>query len=312
MPVTTREARQKLINITRMEETAVTMSRSAETLFGYFSRLDALRDADLSREALAERAAEAELHGRVVLSAGMDALNELHDLGLLNDAPTDQDLEAFNKMKLTEAMDEVAEVFRERMPAQRWDWLKTASRLLEDVEVRVEADDGRLRGIVTHSGQSTVFFFDPETPATRVSTEAFFSAGPNRVYAPTSSVFASTDDAPGDVVAPYDAKVSAMAWAREWTYRHARNAAELGPPARTGGGGVGEALAVIAVIIGYAIAAISVAVAILAIVCAAGSDGACRLGLFLAMLAGVLSYAKGKLDAYRTQQQQLSYGTNPQ
>lgn len=304
-----RLARQKLIDVTRMEDTAVTMSRSAEMLFGYLSRLDALRDADLSREALAERAAEAELHTRVVLSAGMDALNELHDLGLLNDAPTDRDLEAVNKMKLTEAMDEVADVFRERMPAQRWDWLTTSSRLLEDVEVRVEPEDGRLRGIVTHGGQSAVVLFDPEAPATRVSTEAFFSAGTDRVYAPTSMMFASTDDAPGDVVAPYDATVGAMAWAREWMYRHARNAAELGPPARTGGGGV---LAVISLIIIIALAVISVSVAILAIACAAGSDGACRLAAYLGLVAAALTAGKGKLDAYRTQQQQLSYGTNPQ
>jgi hypothetical protein len=92
-------------------------------------------------------------------------------------------------------------------------------------------------------------------------------------------------------------------------YRHARNAAELGPPARTGGGGV---LAVISLIIIIALAVISVSVAILAIACAAGSDGACRLAAYLGLVAAALTAGKGKLDAYRTQQQQLSYGTNPQ
>lgn len=308
MLASTREARQQLIDVTRMEAAAVTAGRSAEALFGYLSRLDTLRDGGLGEEALAERAAEAELHSRVVLSAGLDALNELHDLGLLDHAPTDTAIQAFNETNLDDAVREMAETFRERMPAERWDWLDTASRLVDDVELRVESRDGCLRGTVTHSGQSTVVRLDPHATATRVSRDAFFSAGSDRVYVPTSAIFSSTADVTAPV-AGYDAAVSGMAFAREWIYRHARNAAELGPPARSGGG---PALVVIVYVLVIAAAVVAVAATILEIVCATGSDKACRLAAYLGLAGSFLGGSAKTVDANSGQQSVLSYGTNVQ
>lgn len=311
MLTSTRGAHPELVDITRMENAAISAGRAAEALLGYLSRLDALRAAgpDLGREALAERAAEAELHMRVVLSAGMDALNELHDLGLLDHAlrPTDKDLDAFNEVKLTEAVGQIAEAFRERMPAQRWDWLETASRLVEGVEVRVEADGEGMRGTVTHSGRSTVVRLAPGTPAARVDTRAFFSAGLDRVYVPTSAIFASTDESPAPVTA-YDAAVGAMAFTREWVYRHARDAAELGPPVRTGG-----AVAVVLVIVLIVLATVAtIAAAILHFACVGGSDKACRWAAYFGLAAEVLNGSAHAVDANTGQQRVLSYGTNPQ
>jgi hypothetical protein len=305
-PKGTREARVKLIDIARMETAAVTMGQSAEALVGYLSRLDALRDAGLGPEALAERAAEAELHTRVVLSTGMDALNELHDLGLFNDVPSKKDIDAFNATTLTEAMGQLAEMFRERMPTQRWDWMETVGRLVAGVEMRVETDERILRGTISHSGQSTVVRFDPAAmPEKRVSTRAFFSAGPERVYVPTSAIFSSRNNAAA-LVAPYDAVVGGFALVREWVYRHARNAAELGPPARTGGGPV---LGVIAIVIFILAAAAAVAAAILSISCEQGSVKACALAAYWGLTAKILSTGS---DAVAKQQQTLTYGTNPQ
>lgn len=311
MPTTARGAHYELVDSTRMEDAAVTASRSAEALFGYLSRLDALRgtEPNLGQEALAERAAEAELHMRVVLSAGMDAFNELQDLGLLEDAlrTTATDPVAFNEMKLTEAVAQLAETFRERIPGQRWDWLVTASRLVEGVEVRVETDGAGLRATVNLNGQPTVVRLDPSAPSARVSTAAFFSAGPDRVYVPASAIFASTDEPPAPTSA-YDAAVGGMALTREWVYRHARNAAELGPPARTGGGPV---LAVIIIVVEVVGAIVAVAAAIVAIGCGLGIRGACKLAQFLGTLAGILT-ATGKGAEYvKKQQQMLSYGSNP-
>ena len=264
LPKGTREARVKLIDVARMEAAAVTMGQSAEALVGYLSRLDALRDAGLAPDALADRAAEAERHTRVMLSTGMDALNELHDLGLLNDVPSKKDLDAFNEI-VTEAMGQLAEKFRERMPDQRRDWMETVGRLVAGVEMRVETDKRILRGTITHSGQSTVVRFDPvAAPMRRISTMAFFSAGPNRVYVPTSAIFSSGNEG-AVLVAPYDAAVRGMAFVREWVYRHARNAAELGPPTRAGGGPV---LVVVAIVLIVLAVAAAVAAVILEISCA--------------------------------------------
>lgn len=301
-----RQPRENLIDATLMEDLAMTAGRSAEALFGYFTRLDYLRDADLAPCALADRAAQAELHARVVLSAGMDALNELNDLGLLSNVPTEQELEEFNQMQLQDALGLVAETFRERIPTQRWDWLNDAGRLLEGVKVCLERDEKGMRGSITHSGQTTVFFFDPAARPTRVSTDAFFSDGPERVYVPASAVFAPGDQARTSR-APYDINVQAMAFAREWVYRHARNAAEIGPPGRTGGGPV---IPVIIIILVIAAAVASVAVAILAIVCSAGSDKACRLAAYLGLASTVMTGSAEYMDTHSGQPRVLTYGTN--
>jgi hypothetical protein len=291
-----------------MEAAAVTAGRSAEALFGYLSRLDALRDGGVGQEALAERAAEAELHSRVVLSAGLDALNELHDLGLLDHAPTDTAIQAFNETKFVDAVRDMAEVLRERMPTERWDWLDAASELVEDVELRVERRDGCLRATVAHSGQSTVVRLDPKATATRVSNDAFFAAGPDRVYVPTSAIFSSSTE-PSAPVAGYDAAIGGMAFAREWIYRHARNAAELGPPARSGGG---PALVVIVYVLVIVAAVVTAVAAVVEIVCLSGNDKACRLAAFLGLAGSVLGGSAKTIDANSGQQRVLSYGTNVQ
>ena len=309
MPSSSREGRLKLIDRARMEAAAITMGRSAEALVGYLSRLDALRDAELGREALAERAAEAELHTRVLLSTGMDALNELNDLGLLNAVPTKKDLDAFNEMTLSEALEQLANQFRDRMPRERWDWLENAGQLVRDVEMRVESEKGLLRGTVTHSGQSRVVRFDPAAPTmNRVSTRAFFSPGRDRVYVPTSAILSSRNDRSG-TVAPYDAAIAGMACVREWVYRHARNAAELGPPVRSGGGPV---LVIVAIVLFVAAIVATVAAAVLAIICVGGSEKACTLAAYFGLAASVLNGAADKADANSGQQRVLSFRTNPQ
>src|SRR6185436_5434903 len=170
MPTNTLTERQGLMDASRMEEAAITAGRSGEALFGYLSRLDALRDANLDRQALAERAAHAELHMRVLLSAGMDALNELNDVGLMVLDPTDEEIDAFNNTHITKALARMAEFMRERIPSQRWDWLESASQFVEGVELRIERREGMLRSTMTHSGQSTIVDFDPKASHTRVST----------------------------------------------------------------------------------------------------------------------------------------------
>ena len=312
MAIRKHAAHPKLVDMARMEDAAASASRSAEALFGYLSRLDALRDAesDMSREALADRAANAELHMRVVLHAGLEALNELQDLGLidhsLNAAIKDPD--AFNKVKLTEALEQIGATFKERIPTGRWDWLATAGHLVAEVELRVEVRGSHLHGIVTHSGQSTVVPLVPGgRPRARVSTSAFFSAGSDRIYTPASAIFITKDVVPSPKVA-YDSAVGGMAFAREWVYRHARNASELGVPARSGAGPV---LVVIGIVLIVLAGVAAFAAAILAFVCVGGSDTACRWAEYLGLAATVLSGAGNQAKA-SGQAQSLAYGTNPQ
>lgn len=305
MPTNTHAERQGLMDANRMEEAAITAARSGEALFGYLSRLDALRDANLDRQALADRAAHAELQMRMLLSAGMDALNELNDVGLLVLDPTDEEIDNFNNTRITKALARMTEFLREQIPSQRWDWLEAASHFVEGVELRIERREGILRSTITHSGQSTIVDFDPKASHTRVSTEDFFSSGPDRIYVPTSAIFAAAENLSGPI-SSYDAAVGAMAFAREWVYRHARNAAELGSPERIGGGPV---IAVIAVVLTVLAAAAAIVAAVAGIICAAGSDGACRLAGYVSILGAVLTgsakYATDKAN-------QMQYGTNNQ
>ena len=121
-------------------------------------------------------------------------------------------------------------------------------------------------------------------------------------------MFAATDEE-SPPVAAYNAAIGGMALTREWVYRHARNAAELGPPARTGGGPV---IAVIVIVLVVIAAVATVAAAILAFACAAGSDTSCRWSAYLGTLAGILSGSAKAIDSNSTQQPSMSYGTNPQ
>ena len=228
---------QELIDVTRIHDAALTMCQSGEALFRYFSRLDALQDANLSREAIAERALEAELQTRLLLGAAMDALNELNDLGLLNSTPNDEEINFFNQTKLSEAGREMTKLLRENMPGQNWDWLDEATALVEDIDMRIERHEDGLRGTVTGKGKPKVIHIDPGASPQRVSARQFFSDGPDRIFVPTSSIFSRTDSEP-EPVAGYDAVVGGLVFAREWMHRHARYATEIGPPARTGGGPV--------------------------------------------------------------------------
>ena len=96
----------------------------------------------------------------MVLSAGLDALNELNDLGLLSNEPTDQELQEFNGTTLRDELVQIAETFRKYVPGQRWDWLETAGQLFEGVEASIERHEGIWRSTMTHSGQSSVVHFD--------------------------------------------------------------------------------------------------------------------------------------------------------
>src|SRR5579864_494410 len=77
----------ELEDLPLIEDAARRLGQSGQALFEYFSRLDALRDVadEIGQAALADRAARAEMHTRVLLSAGLDALNEMHGLGLVGE-----------------------------------------------------------------------------------------------------------------------------------------------------------------------------------------------------------------------------------
>ncbi|MFS8087122.1 MAG: hypothetical protein ACMG6H_15925 [Acidobacteriota bacterium] len=302
-----KKARPELMNVNRIEDAAMTLCRSGEVLFRYYLQLDALQGAELSHDVLTERAREAELHARMLLGAGIDAVNELNDLGLLNAAPTDEQINFFNKTKLTDAVNEAIEMLRQRLPNERWEWLKEASRLVEGVDMRIERSKEGTRATVTRDGRSKLVHFDPAAPVTRVSTRAFFSDGLERIYVPTSSLSRKTNGE-SEPMAAYDALIGGFAFAREWMYRHSRYVAELGPPARTGGG---PAWAVIAVVLIYAALTAAVLATIFGILCLTeGTQSkSCVFASFFGSAAGALTWGGTESDK---QAKQFQYGTNPQ
>src|SRR5262249_32697671 len=107
---------QQLIDVKRIRDAAATMCSAGEALFRYFSNLDALQEAQLTREAFSERAVDAELQTRLLLSAAMNAVNELNDFGHLNQPPTDQEISNFNQTRLSEAILELSRLLRNFMP----------------------------------------------------------------------------------------------------------------------------------------------------------------------------------------------------
>jgi hypothetical protein len=201
---------------------------------------------------------------------------------------------------------QIAAVFKERIPNVSFEWL-TKSNLLEHVTLDFAQDGAGVQSVITHSGRSTTVRLSPDMPSDRISNDAFVSKGTDRVYVPASSLFASGSQSPSPV-APYAAMVGGMAFSREWMYRHARNAAELGVPARSGGGPV-VAIIIVALMIVAVLA--EVAAAVLAVVCVAGSDAACKWAAILGTLGAILAWAAPEAQkATGGQSVSMSYGAN--
>jgi hypothetical protein len=297
-----------LINIGRMENAARAFCQSGEALFRYYMQLEDLNEANLSREVLAERAREAEQHARVVFSSGIEAVNELQDLGFLDAPLTDEEIEKLNRRKLTDAVHDLVGALRKRLPQERWDWLLEARELFKDTELRFERHEEGLRTtVVNGKRRAKVTYLNGKPPAMRVSTAAFFSNGPERIYVPSSALFSKTNEATEGVPA-YDSLITGFASAREWMYRHVRYVTELGVPAREGGG---PALVVLAWVLFIAAIGTAIAAAITLIICAAeGFDTEeCALGAFFSKASAAFGY--GASEIY-PKTQQFQYGTNNQ
>lgn len=303
-----KKCRHDLININRMENAARNFCQSGEALFRYYQQLDDLNEGNLGREALIERAREAEQHARVVLSSGIDAVNELQDLGFLDARLTDEQIEDINRRDLNDAIHDLVGMLRERLPQERWDWLLEARQLVKDYKLRLERHEEGLRATVENGKRRPrVIHFSGSPPEMRVSQDAFFSNGPERIYVPSSALFAKGQDATEPVTA-YDSLMTGFAFAREWIYRHVRYVTELGVPAREG---AGPAAVVIAWVLFIAAIGTAVAAAIYLAICAGeGFDTKeCALGTFLSQSSAAFGY--GASEIY-PKTRQFQYGTNNQ
>src|SRR5215212_2652838 len=98
---------------------------------------------------------------------------------------------------------------------------------------------------LTQNDQQTVVSLSPDA-GLRTDVRAFFSDEPDRIYTPSSTVFAPAPESI-TAVSAYDSAITGLAFAREWVYRHARNADEIGASDRAGGGPV---LVVVIIVVG--------------------------------------------------------------
>jgi hypothetical protein len=289
-----RAAHAELADLPLLDDATVRLGNAGYALYEYFTRLDALREAaeDIGRTALTERAARAELHMRLVLSAGLDAINELQDLGLIRESlrAAIKKPETINEMTLQEAVRHASLVLKRRYPSHQWDWLDAGSELLSQVGVRVKPAEDGLRAVITRNGHPTTVWLNA-ADGLRTDIRAFFSDGPERVFA-TASMLATPPaepTAPIEASSAYDSAVIGLALAREWVYRHARNTAEGGAPARSGAGPAAVVLVLLVVAVFVEIVA-----AIEFAVCKLDNDpDACKWSAILSTL-GLILLAGGK------------------
>ena len=247
----------ELADVPLLDDAARRFGGSGQALYEYFSRLDALRAAtqDLGHAVLAERAARAEVHTRVCLSAGLDALNELHDLGLLQESVRNAiaHSQTLNDVTIADALTRAKVVLDLRYPEFAWNWVEGTGQLLTGlVKTRFESDGRVLRATVTQKEHPIFISLTPDK-GFRVNTSRFFSA--DGIYATNFAGPAITTEGTSARSA-YDAALDGLAFARESVYRHARNAAELGAPARTGAGPA--VIAIVLVVIGALLVTVSV------------------------------------------------------
>ncbi|WP_445503810.1 hypothetical protein [Microvirga sp. G4-2] len=307
-----RATHAELADVALLDDAALRLGRSGKAAFEYFLHLDALRAVaeDLGHAALAERAARAELHTRVTLSAGVDALNELQDLGMLQDAVRAalKKPKIVNGTELPELVRRAASILSDRYPGQDWRWLTNATDQLADIRVHIKPIGERLDVTVTQGEQVTTMSIRPED-GLRVDVSAFFSEGSSQFIVGANPFFAPTAEEP-DALSAYDTAIGGLAFAREWVYQHARNAAESGAPARAGG-----IAPLIIVVIVVAVMALVVG-GIQYIICKVDNDeSACTLSYILGLigniLLGIAGGGEAKDGGTGSSGSKLSFGTNP-
>jgi len=313
-----RESHAELANVALLDDAARRIARSGHVLYPYYSQLDSLREAakDVGNTVLAERSSRAELHTRLILSAGLDALNELQDLGVLQQSLRGAIAEpsAVNRTTLEEVVDHCSGMLRHRYPEESWKWLAESKRMFSGVTVQFEPDDGVLRVTVMSGGQPIPLILTPDG-GQRIDTAAFFGVGPgsNRVTRAAEPVLklslARSKD--GEAArSAYDAAVDGLAFARESVYRHARNAVELGAPGRSGAGPA--AVLIVLAVAGALIVTVGV---IEAYICRKDHDEtACKWADILLPFGTALLGAAGKKDDLDpntgTARTRLQFGTN--
>lgn len=301
----------ELVDMSLLQDAARRLGSSGRPLFEYYLQLDRLRAVfdDVGHASIAERAARAELHGRVLLSAGLDILNEMHDFGVIQKVIRDaiRNPSRINKLTIEEAVRRAKAIMSEHYPDQRWEWLEAAAGLVSDTKLRAESDGQALRVTLTQGAKETVRLLSPDN-GERTDIASFFSPGMNRIY--VSPSLTSTLDLPTVPRSAYDTAIEGLAFAREWMYRHARNAAEGGSPARSGAGP--GAVVVVVFAAGLFITLVGVTLQIACerdkdpTICAL-ADALLPLGLLLLML-GSPNGDKSKSNSGTS----FQYGTNPQ
>jgi len=191
----------------------------------------------------AERARRAELDCRAVLAAALAVLNELRDTGQGERAFRElwRNTEKVDGLDLASTVRQAASMMRDQSPQFPIDLLDVLPSYLSELPTIVGVTPAA-NGLDVETTQGDVanrysVQLVPASP--RVSLLDFFGTGPNRMYAPTN--VAATRPS----MDWYGASLGAMTFSREWAYRNARIAAELGPPVVRAGGVAAIAIALI-------------------------------------------------------------------
>ncbi len=201
-------------------------------------------------ELYAERARRAELDYRAMLGATLALLNELRDTGqgevLLRQALKKH--KRFAAEDFSSNLQEASKLIKSNfpgLPSEALDLAASEVATSERFNLTVTHSNDRF-SVKLASGKSATnheFLF---SPGPRRSLEDFFSTGPQRVFS-TSGLSKPLRGSAGDW---YTTCLSFLAYSREWAYRNARNANELGPPHVRAGALVIIVVAIIAAVIG--------------------------------------------------------------
>ena len=214
---------------------------------------------------VAERAFEAECHFRLLLSLGIESLNEVRYSGMLEASirkavelfPSKQGLSDFNEMQ-KEAFDKI----KRYCPDADISMLDKGVKLLMPQLIDIKSD-GKALHIKKSSGegQYTLILEPKPRPGHigRVDVDEFFGSGPAQTSIMSTFATMAEDtchhkqwemraERVAGVVDVYGSAIATLAWARESFYRHARRTDEVGLGAFEGRDGVVIAIIVAAIV----------------------------------------------------------------
>lgn len=227
---------------------------------------------------LADRAYEAEKNARILISIGIDSLNQLADTGVLYQGIREASRDvASNRDRVQGALKKLRRVLKASVETLDTGFIVEVEKLLQHRRVVIQHHDESLEvSVLTRDGESRQFAIVSKPPNSgrlgRVNGQEFFNGSKNGSITSQAPIIGLDDCHHKDQrvrnrlsrhLDPYNSLIGNLALAKEMMYNHARRVDELGITAFQGNTGDDQCNALIVALVCVVALVIAAAVGIL-------------------------------------------------